>query len=250
MNVEQFNSDLAACTTEQEKQALMLRVTEEALGDAAASYRETNAETIRANEANEAWNESLAAVGSSIGPIITDIKMMGAEILGGLAPAIQKGTEAVGTMMDDASRFVSEGVEKIKGIFSGWEFKWPKLKMPHFSVKPKGWEIGDLLTGSIPTLGIDWYAKGGILPAAAIFGAYGGKLLGGGEAGREAILPLDGFYQELEAIMSRHGGNSPSLMVNVNIDRFENASGQDLDELAETVADKIQIEVTRREALF
>lgn len=250
MNVEQFNEDLAACTTEQEKQALMLQVTDEALGAAADSYRQTNAETIRANEANEAWNESLAAVGSSIGPIITDIKLMGAEIVGGLAPAIKKGADAVGTMMDNASEFVSSGIQKIKSLFSGWEFKWPKLKMPHFSVKPRGWEIGDLLKGSIPTLGISWYAKGGILPSAAIFGAYGGKLLGGGEAGQEAILPLDSFYQNLEAILARYRGGYSGLVVQVSIDHFVNSGSQDIDELAHEIADVLQTEIMKKEAAF
>lgn len=326
MNVEQFNADLAACTTEQEKQALMLRVTEEALGDAADSYRETNAETIRANEANEAWNESMAGVGAAIGPVITDVKMMGAELLGSLVPAIQTGAKwfgdgfsfirstteyvmaavketteqrlssiksayqengggmkgiAAATMeaikgyytdgwniadkltdgklsdirdsiskkMGEAKDKVGEGIKKIKNFFD-FEFKWPKLKLPHFSVKPRGWEIGDLLKGSIPTLGISWYAKGGILPSAAIFGAYGGKLLGGGEAGQEAILPLDSFYQNLEAILTRHQGGHSGLVVQVNIDHFVNSGGQDVDDLAHAVADALQFEIMRREAAF
>ena len=36
----------------------------------------------------------------------------------------------------------------------------------------------------------DWYAKGGILTKPTIFGAQGSKLLGGGEAGHEAVLPI------------------------------------------------------------
>lgn len=74
-------------------------------------------------------------------------------------------------------------VDKIKAVFSSVKFEWPKIKLPHFSVSPSGWKVRDLLKGSIPSLGISWYAKGGIAQRATIAGI--------GEAGREAILPLD-----------------------------------------------------------
>lgn len=323
-SVEQFNADLAACTTEQEKQALMLAITDQALGTAAESYRETNAETIRANEANEAWNETMAEIGSVIGPVITDIKLMGAEFVSGLVPAIKSGvamfndglavmqsvtedvlaavdktTEertakiraayeengggiagiAAATMSavegfftdgwnvvdkltggkltairDDIAKKMEEAKEKVGNIiegiksFFGFEFTWPKLKMPHFSVQPEGWEIGDLLKGSIPTLGISWYKEGGILPSTAIFGAYGGKLLGGGEAGKEAILPLDSFYHELDTIMSKYSHGISGMVVNVNVGNIESSSGDDIQRLAVLVADEIYAEVMRREA--
>lgn len=35
-----------------------------------------------------------------------------------------------------------------------------------------------------------------------IFGMNGSSLMAGGEAGREAILPLKGFYEQLEDILS------------------------------------------------
>lgn len=38
---------------------------------------------------------------------------------------------------------------------------------------------------------MDWYAKGGILNRPTIFGRNGDSLLGGGEAGKEAVLPID-----------------------------------------------------------
>lgn len=327
MNVEKFNADLAACTTEQEKQALMLQVTEEALGDAAKSYRKVNAETIRANEANEAWNEALAAVGGTMTPVITNIKLMGAEFLGGLAKSITTGSnlisstvefvqsssaimlstvqantemrlnniraayqengggikgitaatmEAVGgafadgwnvanqitggklnemkntisSKLTDAKNKVKETITSIKGFFGGFEFKWPKLTLPHFTVSPKGWKIGDLLKGSIPKLSISWFKDGGILPSTAIFGAYNGKLLGGGEAGKEAILPLDSFYQNLEAIMSKYSNGHSGVMVKLIIEHFENSSGQDIDELAERVALAIDDAIARKEAAF
>ena len=93
-NVDEFNAGLAACTTESEKQAYMLKVTDELLGDAADIYRETNAEVIRANDANAAWTATLAEVGAAVEPILTDVKMLGTSLLDELLPGITGVTDA------------------------------------------------------------------------------------------------------------------------------------------------------------
>ena len=62
---------------------------------------------------------------------------------------------------------------------------------------PKGWELGDLLKGSIPSLGISWYAKGGIMTKPTAFGMNGNNLMVGGEAGAEGIIPLNKLWQEM-----------------------------------------------------
>lgn len=88
---------------------------------------------------------------------------------------------------------VKETVANIKNAF---RFNWqlPSIKLPHLKVD---WvEAGGLLSkflgvSHIPNLSVQWFAKGGIMDGAQIFGGAGGKLFGGGEAGREAVLPLD-----------------------------------------------------------
>ena len=84
-------------------------------------------------------------------------------------------------------------IDKIKGFFSGVKLEFPAIKLPHFSVKPDGWKIGDLLKGSIPSLGIDWYAKAMdnpiVMTKPTIWGydPETGNLRGGGEAGTEVV---------------------------------------------------------------
>jgi phage-related minor tail protein len=87
-SVEEFNKGLQACTTDAEKQAYMLEYTQSVLGGAAEAYKETNADVIAANQANEAWMASLAQVGAAVEPVVTDVKTIGAELLGKLVPAI------------------------------------------------------------------------------------------------------------------------------------------------------------------
>lgn len=81
-------------------------------------------------------------------------------------------------------------VKKIKDVFN-FKFNLPKIKLPHFSIQPKGWQLGDLLKGSIPSLGIDWYAKGGIVDRPTVLGA--GDVRGG-----EGIVPLNPFWAKLD----------------------------------------------------
>lgn len=84
----------------------------------------------------------------------------------------------------------------VQDIKNAFHFNWqlPQLKLPHIQVSWQ--EAGGVLSrflgiSHIPNLSVRWFAKGGIMDGAQIFGASGGKLLGGGEAGREAVLPLE-----------------------------------------------------------
>ncbi len=99
----------------------------------------------------------------------------------------------IDTKISNAKNSVKKGIDAIKNFFN-FKFSWPHLPLPHFSISPPGWQIGDLLKGSIPSLGIRWFAKGGIMTQPTLFG--------GGEAGPEAVLPLNGFYDYLDRKLS------------------------------------------------
>ena len=94
-------------------------------------------------------------------------------------------------VVKDIINWVKKAIDTIKGLFDQkWEL--PKIKLPHPYISPKGWSIGDLLKGSIPSIGIDWYAKGYdglVLDGPTIFGLNkNGELMAGGERGREIIM--------------------------------------------------------------
>lgn len=82
--------------------------------------------------------------------------------------------------------FIAGVVDSIKGFLS-FEWKLPKIKLPHFKIKG-GFSLTPPKT---PKFSVDWYAKGGILNSPTIFGTNGNSLMGGGEAGKEAVLPID-----------------------------------------------------------
>lgn len=109
--------------------------------------------------------------------------------------------EKISEKINAAKDTVASVIEKIKGLFN-FQWKLPDLKMPHFSISPAGWKAADLLEGTIPTLGVEWYAKGGVLTEPTIFGMNGNNAMIGGEAGDEAIAPIDvlqGYVSEAVA---------------------------------------------------
>lgn len=120
---------------------------------------------------------------------------------------------------------VQEVANKIKNAFN---FNWqlPSLKLPHIQVDwvAAGGVLSKFLGIShIPNLSVKWFAKGGILNGAQLFGRAGSTLLGGGEAGREAVLPLDrntGWMDKIaDRVVSRLGtGNDGPVTINLILD--------------------------------
>jgi len=92
---------------------------------------------------------------------------------------------AIQSKIQDAIQVVKDGIDKLKSFF---DFEWslPQLKMPHFKIEGEF----SLNPPSVPSLGVDWYAKGAVLNDPTAFGMNGNKLMVGGEAGPEAVAPI------------------------------------------------------------
>lgn len=131
-------------------------------------------------------------------------------------------------------------VDKIKSFFS-FNISFPHIKMPHFSISPSGWKIGDLLKGSIPTLGIDWYAKGGVFDSPSIIGV--------GEKGSEAVVPLDKFWKRLDNNLQRDidynrlGKEVANALDNARIYNMISIDGR---EVARATSSYMETELNRR----
>lgn len=130
------------------------------------------------------------SVKSTVSSVFNGIKSTATSVWNGIKSAITTPIEA-------AKNKVKSVVDAIKGFFSGMKISLPHIKLPHFKV------TGSLSIAppSVPHLSIDWYKNGGIMNRPTIFGMNGSSLMAGGEAGQEAILPLSGFYKQLEAML-------------------------------------------------
>ena len=116
---EAFQAKLDACSSEQERQALIMETLNGLYSDAATKYRETNAEVIRANEANEAWTASMAEVGGAIEPILTDIKLMGASLLAEAVPGVKALAEAFRGLLNGEEGASGDFGAALSGMVTG-----------------------------------------------------------------------------------------------------------------------------------
>lgn len=129
---------------------------------------------------------------------------------------------AITNPIEDAKEVIGGIVEDIVDSFDV-EISWPDIPLPHFSISPKGWKIGDLLEGSLPSLSIAWHNRAMhnpmLLRGATIFGMQDGRMLGGGDAGGEIVAGANTVVQMItDAVHSAlSSGNLGGVVVNQNI---------------------------------
>lgn len=118
VNEEKFQAQLDKCSNEQERQALITETLSGLYDESAEAYRKNNEEVIRANQANESLTQSMADIGASVEPLLTDIKTLGASLLSDLVPGITQVAEAFrGVMNGDAGATAQLG-EALSGIIT------------------------------------------------------------------------------------------------------------------------------------
>lgn len=172
-------------------------------------------------KATEIWTnvtEKFQSIKDGIQEKLTAAKETAVSIFDGIKTSI---TEKI----DAAREKVHEAIEKIKSFF---DFKWelPPLKLPHISISGKF----SLNPPSVPHFGIEWYKKGGIMTDPTMFGfnPASGKAMVGGEAGAEAIAPIDtlkqyvaeavsGQNQKLTSILEKIANKLDSIEFTINV---------------------------------
>lgn len=133
------------------------------------------------------------SIRSKVSGVFNGIKSTATSVWNGIKSAIT-------TPINAAKDAVTKAIEKIKGAFN-FSWKLPDLKLPHISVSGGKAPYGIGGKGELPKFSIKWYKDGGILTDATIFGMAGGKLLGGGEAGAEAVVPLKVLWDKLDTLI-------------------------------------------------
>ena len=152
---------------------------------------------------------------------------IGTNCVNSLADRFGEGVVNILQKVEDLKSRVTDAASRLKEAFS-FDWKLPHLRLPHLFVE---WDPVDSVlanffgVSAFPRLSVQWFAKGGILDGAQIFGAMGTTLLGGGERGREAILPLDTntgwmdvLAHRIAQILNVDSGSDGNLTVNLVLD--------------------------------
>lgn len=149
----------------------------------------------------------------------------------------------ISNAIDGARNAVSNAIEAIKSLFN-FNIRWPQIPLPHFYVSGSANPL-DWLSQGVPSIGIEWYAKGGIMTKPTLFGMNGNRAMVGGEAGAEAIIPLN--KSTLGAIgQSIANTMNTSNSINVNFSGVTIREEADLNRLADAVGTRIAEELQRK----
>lgn len=101
-------------------------------------------------------------------------------VSGAISGAFNGIKSVIDSTMKGAKSTVSGALSAISGFFAGLHLKFPHINLPHFSIS------GDfsLVPPRVPSISVSWYRTGAI--------AMGASVVGIGEAGPEAVVPLSG----------------------------------------------------------
>ena len=137
---------------------------------------------------------------------------------------------AIEEPLGKARDFIKNAIDKIKGFFE-FKFQWPHIPLPHFSITGSANPL-DWLTGGLPSIGIEWYAKGGIIDGATLYGV--------GEKGAELVWPsyepyLSRFADALVTQMDGAAGTVNNYYIDGNMVAADAVLGAALETVAQRV---------------
>lgn len=160
---------------------------------------------------------------SKLPTIISSVARIGAAIVKGLGSALWgKVKQAANGIKERFMAPIKSMKDKVKGILDKIKNFFPISlgKILHFSL-PKisvsggkaPWGIGG--KGTRPSFSVSWasHALGGIFKKRALLGS-GNTIHEFGEAGAEAIVPLDPFWKKMDEIAKNTQGNTVNIYIN------------------------------------
>ena len=166
--------------------------------------------------ATNVWNAIKTTVSNVIGNIKSTVSS-GLNAVKSTFTSILNGIKStVSNVWNGIVGLVRGAVQKLKNLVNfHWEL--PHIKLPHFSISGSF----SLNPPSIPHISVSWYKKamenGMILNDPTIFGAAGGKLLGGGEAGPEAVVGVDSLRSMIGEAVAAAAGAGGDIIIPVSI---------------------------------
>lgn len=177
-----------------------------------------------------AWNNLKSSVSNSVSGTTSNVVSKFMNLRSRVVEIWNNIKTAITTPINAARDAVKNAIDKIKGFFN-FSVSWPHIPLPHFGISPSGWVIGDLLKGVLPSLSISWYAKGGIINGATLYGV--------GEKGAELVWPSYEPYLSRYAAAIADNMSGGSTINNYYIDGSLVAADAQLAAALDVVAQRV-----------
>ena len=165
--------------------------------------------------------DAVAGILNFVVPTFNNILSVAVSVWTGIKDAIM---EPLGAARD----FVRNAIDRIKGFFD-FQFKWPHIPLPHFSISGSANPI-DWLSGGLPHISVDWYARGGFFNDATIAGV--------GERGTELAWPsYEPYFSKYAAALAEHmdGAGTVNYYIDGNMVAADAVLGAALETVAQCV---------------
>ena len=186
------------------------------------------------------WNEIKTSVTNKVTELKTNISSKWDEIWSAISGKAGDILDAIKSPFEDAWDFIQGIPSKISGVFKNMDLSLPHINLPHFKIDGEF----SLNPPSIPTISVDWYAKGGYFNNASVIGV--------GEAGKEAVLPLENkrnmkpYAQAVASLMNDFvGGGSGTYNINITQNNTIN-SELDIKKVSQELARETERECRKR----
>lgn len=179
-----------------------------------------------------AWNSIKTSVGNAVSNVVGTVKNKFGNIVGSVRNTFNKVKDAITSPINAAKGIIQSAIDRIKGIVNGAHLSLPHFALPHFNINggKLPWGIGG--KGTPPSISVSWYAKGGIVDGA--------QLIGAGEAGPEAIIPLyEPYFSKWGDMFAEHMDGTAGTVNNYYIDGNLVAADAALAAALDTVAQRV-----------
>ena len=182
----------------------------------------THWDQIKAKVAETVQNISafMQALRDDVTQCIENLKENLSNAAGNISATFENIKQNISNKINAAKEAVHNAIEKMKSFFK-FEWSLPHLKLPHITISGKF----SLNPPSAPSFGIEWYRKGGILTDPTIFGLnpFTGNAMVGGEAGAEAIAPIDTLKKYVTEAVQDAGSTALLREIANTLNSFRNS---------------------------
>ena len=169
-------------------------------------------------------NEVTAGITSGTGSAASAAQKAGTDAMNAFESATSSAGRLGRQMMSAVASGISSGgagavstaagiAGRIKAAFENIHITVPRPLLPHVTVSYSTVGSGTA-SASVPNFSVSYYAKGAIMKKPTVFGMNGMNPMVGGEAGEEAIVPLDSLWSRMKSIITGTFANFVTALSN------------------------------------